>query len=701
MVIYLKPGESYRGGKVVKEEEYQKEQRLKEGARLIKQQQEANKPKVTSSKIVVDETGKQVGLVQTRTPTQVEVTDYRTRVPTKQTIRGIPEFVKQEQTRIVKERFPTLAPEGSVNYPEGKVNFPPTKEGQVSFPPTKNQYQTFQEYNAFTVRGNKSQTKKESFIQLRSKEEIFDIITGRGFEKANPDVAVFGIGGTVGLLGGKGAIGALPKVVKSSTKLIGGFALGQGIYQGTLATEKTARTKEQKANIKQLEEVGIDYNKAINAALLAESQTVSGIKKQEGIYNREILLGEKIFDKPVSFTPRSILYEIPAGQLIAGSKQSFTKAFKQNLQEQGLNPEQAEYFTTVGLRERKARATGEGLSALSFSATAERLGSGFLSKSFLKQSGKEFTKQEVGKVLFSTGFKQTAKAGVFEAVSSDIVSRQARGYEQSIKGTAISAGVGGLTAGLFGGTITRTAVTNPKVSKLVTGIGYITDPYELPGDIVEKRVRKVEQIAFKKTFLEPQVKSTGKNIFTLNVGTVGTMTKKQDNNMKSFKDSLQGKRSKQQGKGFSTFEDLVADVESNNNRNTRNLPFSIFSNANTNTNVPQQTQTKSNDDYINTVNNYKQEYQNNINTNINTNVPSFSTTTNIPTVTPMFRLPPPIPLAFGGGLGGVAPSKGKNIVFFNELAAGRKVLGNLLGVNQTTRRKTNVKKTKIVKRKKK
>jgi hypothetical protein len=106
--IVLKPGESYRGGKVVKEAEYQKAQRFKEAEQFAKKRAEKTRPKITKTTIIVKDTGEQVGLIQKRGKTEADII-IKGRKP--QTIRGIKPFVEQEVSLArseIQRKFPQI-----------------------------------------------------------------------------------------------------------------------------------------------------------------------------------------------------------------------------------------------------------------------------------------------------------------------------------------------------------------------------------------------------------------------------------------------------------------------------------------------------------------------------------------------------------------------------------------------------------------
>lgn len=113
----LKEGESFRGGKVVKEKEFQ----LARGAELTKQLQESKRPKATRATIILDPQGKQVasavfrgGRIDRETGRPVLGTETEvdlTRVGRKTTrVQGVPQFVSQEASSFVSTLPRAAAP---------------------------------------------------------------------------------------------------------------------------------------------------------------------------------------------------------------------------------------------------------------------------------------------------------------------------------------------------------------------------------------------------------------------------------------------------------------------------------------------------------------------------------------------------------------------------------------------------------------
>jgi len=102
----LKPGESFRGGKIVVEKEFRAEQKAKRSTGGI------GRAKAQRSKIFIDDkTGKQVGSLVFRggskgKETEVDITKFRGgKVIDKRTVRGEHAFVQQE-ARITEQSFP-------------------------------------------------------------------------------------------------------------------------------------------------------------------------------------------------------------------------------------------------------------------------------------------------------------------------------------------------------------------------------------------------------------------------------------------------------------------------------------------------------------------------------------------------------------------------------------------------------------------
>jgi len=100
--IILKRGESFRGGKVVKEVEYQRQKQLAAGRRLVEEEKEKSRAPILSRTIVVGKDNKQVGSIITR-GTRGKPTEINVRGKRETRIYGSPDFINQEVSRIKEE----------------------------------------------------------------------------------------------------------------------------------------------------------------------------------------------------------------------------------------------------------------------------------------------------------------------------------------------------------------------------------------------------------------------------------------------------------------------------------------------------------------------------------------------------------------------------------------------------------------------
>lgn len=110
-IVYLKKGESFIGGKVVKHSDFLRQQSRAKEKKLVTRTIQANKPKTLRTKITVSDTGKQTGLIRFRggslgKETEAEISKFKGgKVIRRNTIRGRPSFIKEETSKkkIVRE----------------------------------------------------------------------------------------------------------------------------------------------------------------------------------------------------------------------------------------------------------------------------------------------------------------------------------------------------------------------------------------------------------------------------------------------------------------------------------------------------------------------------------------------------------------------------------------------------------------------
>lgn len=175
--------------------------------------------------------------------------------------------------------------------------------------------------------------------------------------------------------------------------------------------------------------------------------------------------------------------------------QRFVAVAREEYTKRGFSQSKAqELANALAYRELLAGGLGEAGSTVASGAGSQAIGAKLLSRELVRGSiasaGRQLTQKELASQLTRQSFRAIAPAGVFEGGTTYISSAEARRQELTPAGFALSAGFGGAFAGLLGAGIARTSITAPTKSKALTGISYLIDPYELPGDLYEAGLRR-------------------------------------------------------------------------------------------------------------------------------------------------------------------------------------------------------------------
>lgn len=371
--------------------------------------------------------------------------------------------------------------------------------------------------------------------------------------------------------------------------------------------------------------------------------------------------------------------KINTATIAAGISPAFSSkkdVFKESLKSQGLNQKEQDAL----FKQRGFSTFGEATAQLNIARFSEGFGRRGVTRAFEEagRKGVKVAKQDSFGALFKLTAPRIAEAGVIEGGAQEIITGVARKEKIKPSQVAIGAGVGGVTAGLIGGTIAATKLTRPVTSKTIEFGTNIIDPFEKPGDILQdvfegaakRSGRIVKAPVISAGVTETSLISFGTtpssipNIVGAPVGTkaptqVKTPTTQavQSNlqNIIGFKQPI-------------TDPVIVTDPITDPVPTPSNTNNPIFVPTDTNVNVP-------------------------------INIPAAVPIT-IPVSTPILRAPPPLPLGFsfprGSGFGSLRP-KGKT--FFDELSTGRAVLSGLgIGVPNTIKQKKPQKRKKTIKR---
>jgi len=208
------------------------------------------------------------------------------------------------------------------------------------------------------------------------------------------------------------------------------------------------------------------------------------------------------------------------------------------------NPRDRQVAKDLIYAEFKTRQYGEIAGLGAGAATTERIGSQYFKTKFgAGQVFKEGSKREGITALTGQASRTTASLGISEGMASELTTAGSRGEDVSGKQLLTSGTIGGISAGVLGGMVTKHRLTKglgvkesgkQLTRKTAEVTGYVLDPYEGVGDILEK-------IGRKKPFRGPTVGvSKLKSGFkTTTIGQSSTTTNGQKSLIGNMKSKLQ------------------------------------------------------------------------------------------------------------------------------------------------------------------
>lgn len=439
---------------------------------------------------------------------------------------------------------------------------------------------------------------------------------------------------------------SFPKDVVKTT------AVGVATTKGAGFIGEATAPKEQKAAKKQK-----GFTKAFEKAQKAEKQKVS----------------KQSFIKQAAFN-------IPGVNFFVGDAKLFEGTLRQELRKQGLRGRELEAAVNAGVRDRGVNAIAESAGLLGISKTAEKIGRQNIARVFKSQRGKKIAKDAITGNLFKKTFFPIAKAGVAEGVAGEVTQQQIRNEDLNIAKIGIFGAAGGLSAGLIGGGIAALRPTKIKTSKAIEFGANVLDPFEKPGDLLQSASERITGRIPVPTL------TPGENFFT--VGTT-TQTKTKTKTKRKSKTKTKTRTPTQINLEAIVGTFNPTPTPTTPGTPTPTIPVNPLIDIPTNTDtpvptnpfIPEQTQAPT---------------QTPVQTPTNTFLPSI----NIPTVTPLPRLPPPVPLQFGAGSGGGGTTVGKGSKFLNELEISKNLFGELTGGIFNAPKKKKKRKKKKSKRRK-
>jgi len=363
-----------------------------------------------------------------------------------------------------------------------------------------------------------------------------------------------------------------------------------------------------------------------------------------------------------SINPKAIASEI---SLFFQDKKEYEKAIRESYKGSGLSSSEVDKRVNALLKYRSTEGRAEALSYLA----AEVFGGEFTGQGLFRnllaskaKTGARIAAKGAGtKIGFLSGLQATAPAGAIEASVGTIAQQDIRRRERNVGEIVRNSLIGAGTAGVLGGfTIGTRVAQKTGRSKVIQGIGYIVDPFELPGDITANYLKKAGQRV---------QRSFGRSI----TPAPGIFTPKGPEITFGFTPSQSTTQTQSQTKGRKRIKSIVPSQQVSTNLSQ------IQSNIASNINIPGQAQVTTPTEtqafsftFTGTPAQTPSQAPSQTPTQTSTNVPI-----NIPVITPIFRAPPPFlpPLLGGFGESGKGIKGRKRKRYVNELAVGLSLIG--------------------------
>lgn len=513
------------------------------------------------------------------------------------------------------------------------------------------------------------------------------IVGGEKVSYKDRDIINLALGaGGAGAISGGAILGVVPTTARGAVTFTKDIAIAELLGLGAYQAVKTSyvglkTTPEERAILRQKEIKGIR-----GQAMQAEKAEL-----QKG--------GFKIPGTDSTFSWRSIAFEI--SPFFSNQGAVYEKSLNEQLTALGFEGTALETAKSALIKERKAAAWGEAAGLLTISAQAERVGRRGVAAAFEAAgvSGKQLIKKKAGGELFKLVAGPLFKAGFIEGATGESIQEIARQQDINLKNIGLVGLAGGASATVIGGAIIGTKINLPKLSKVIEWGGYLTDPFEKPGDLLQDLTEGFQKNILKQNIPVPTIFEHVGPKELLKLGTTGakkggkiltppiitftpTIGPQTQANI-----PLTQEKPQQNPKFPAIFQ---TDTKTKTPTKTQtNIPVSFPVNVpilpeiitgSTPVNVPTEINIDTNIDIPIDI---PADIPANIPTNVPSNVPIDIMATipiNIPTLTPQLRVPPPIPFdlpIFGTGKG---YKKKKRTKVINELIAGQDLMNSMLVV---------------------
>lgn len=376
-------------------------------------------------------------------------------------------------------------------------------------------------------------------------------------------------------------------------------------------------------------------------------------------------------------TPKGFFRSLGYDTFMYGDKPQFEAGVKDYYKSKGLSGAELDTAVKATLDQRSLNPYARVGAFFGANVQSEVIGQLNVAKNFLKGTTGAVTQKNVASQIFMKTFNPIGKAGISEGVSIDVVDQISWGKdlkEIDPKRTAIVGGASYVTAGTLGGAIAATSATKPLLSKVLTGVAYLSDPLEYPADVTAGAL--IDQGIFKVNtpiIIGTNTKSSD-FVFTVK-GKTQTPATAKTTTKTTTQTRTKASITEQMNNIIGTPTSITIDpIISTPILTTLNTPTETKTPTDITANIDTIAETPTTPEIPpNIFTNVPVNIQTPINTNINVGTP-----VSVPVTVPRgLTLPPPFPLAFATGSGGGGFTKAKRKKFVGELALAGNLLKNI------------------------
>ena len=472
-----------------------------------------------------------------------------------------------------------------------------------------------------------------------------------------------------------------------SALLIAGTAGAAYVTKETFIKVRTPQQQEQ---------YKIEYGDIFEEAKLAASEAEKE-RLSQGI-------GIPIWNNQ-KITMDRMIYEL--NPRLSRGRGEYEAELKKQFEAEGLSPEQTNILVDAAMTERAGMEAGDLVGKVGAATSGEIFGRFGATKAFKNVAGKVVTKDKVNYETTKLMFKPLFKAGMVEQTAETLSEQLVRDDQKvDAKELAIMSVVGGASAGTLGNLpILLRGSAKGDVAKAAL---YIADPYEITGDVGATAAQQFKKRVLKQDIEEPAIFSPNVKsdlaMFGTTIDGSGRTTTKDP-----YVDVTGRKSGRGKGSNMPTIP-IVPVVQNNNIVETSPqvptgalIPSIVQDNSiiqssqetikdpipNPDSNILNINPVVNIIDVPNTYYNYT-ETRSDVGVFNSTNIMNLKS--NVPVMTPLLRVPPPLPLMVPSSGGGGRGSSNKRKKYLDEVVLGGNILKSFLGVNAQNKRVSQGKK---------